>query len=78
MFDVADDTDESLFISRKNTQVDGPVCTFRLLLPLMLCAWSEERSIATSCFPRWMLISWVGAIMFRTTTVLNFALYGPQ
>ena len=58
--------------------VDGDVRTFRRLFPRIVCAWSEERSIATSCFPRWMLISWVGAIMLRTTTVLNFALNGPQ
>src|SRR5437764_13039615 len=34
--------------------------------------------MATSCEPRWMLISCVAEIMFRTTTVLHFALSGPQ
>src|SRR5262249_1140153 len=47
-------------------------------LPFSVCAWSAERSIAISCVPRWTLISCVGAIMFRTTTVLKPGFLGPQ
>jgi hypothetical protein len=72
------DSEESLFANSQNTQVDGVSSTFSLLLPLMLCACSEERSIATSCEPRWMLISCVAAIMLRITTVVHFALFRPQ
>ena len=67
-----------LFASMKKIHVDGDVRTFRRLFPLIVCAWSEERSIAISSFPRWMLMSCVGAIMFLITTVLNAALRVPQ
>src|SRR5712691_10386685 len=70
--------DLSLFANSQKIQVEGVRETFSFLLPLMLCAWSDARSIATSWVPRWRLISWVAAIMLRTTTVLHFALFGPQ
>ena len=78
MFEVTDETCGLLFANSQKIHVDGSVRTFRRLFPLIVCAWSAERSIATSCFPRWMLISWVGAIMFRITTVLNAAFRDPQ
>ena len=78
MFEVTDETCGLLFANSQKIQVEGSSRTFRRLLPLIVCAWSAERSIATSCYPRWMLISCVGAIMLRTTTVLNAAFRDPQ
>src|SRR5436853_577370 len=62
-----------LLANSQKTQVEGCKLTFRRLLLRMLTAWSADRSIATSCLPRWMLISCVGAIMLRTTVYLPFA-----
>ena len=78
MFGVIFEMSGLLFANSQKIHVEGCRLTFRLLLPLMLCAWSADRSIATSCLPRWMLISCVGAIMLRITTVLNAALRVPQ
>src|SRR6266511_2849740 len=73
-----DEMSALLFANNQKIHVDGWVLTFSRLFPLIVCAWSAERSIATSCLPRWMLISCVGAIMFRITTVLNAASRVPQ
>ena len=78
MFDVTADTDESLFANSQNTQVDGCSDTFTCEFDLSVCAWSDERSIATSCEPRPTLISCVAATMFRTTTVSNAGFVAPQ
>src|SRR5204862_6137378 len=68
----------SLFAYSQNTQVDGCSATFTFELDLSVCAWSEARSIATSCEPRLMLISCVAATMLRTTTVSNAGFVLPQ
>src|SRR3954454_16939418 len=78
LFDVTDESDESLFANSQKTHVDGCSDTFSFELPRRVCAWSDARSIATSCEPRWMLISCVAAIMLRTTTVENFGFFAPQ
>src|ERR1700747_3655889 len=67
-----------LFVNSQNTHVDGwsETCTFPF--PLNVFAWSAERSIAISCEPRCTLISCVGAIMLRTTTLLKPGFFGPQ
>jgi hypothetical protein len=75
---VIGDTFGSLFASRKKICVDGCSATRRFDLPCNDLACAEERSIATSCEPRWMLISCVGAIMLRTTTLENAAFFLPQ
>ena len=78
MFEVIDEICGLLFANSQKTHVDGCSETFTFLLLLSDCAWSDDRSIATSCLPRWMLISWVAAIMFRRTTVPNAAFLAPQ
>src|SRR3954464_12081279 len=65
------------FANSQNTHVDGWSDTLSFELLFRVCAWSDERSIATSCEPRWMLISCVGAIMLRTTTVVNAGFFAP-
>ena len=78
MFDVTAEICGLLFAKSQKIHVEGCSETFSFALDLIVCAWSAERSIATSCFPRWMLMSCVGAIMFRITTVENAALRAPQ
>src|SRR5687767_3437338 len=57
-----------LLAKSQKTQVDGWVRTRRRLLRFNDCACWAERSIATSCRPRWMLMNCVGAPMLRMTT----------
>ena len=72
------DTFGSLLARSQNTHVDGWSDTCRCELLRSVCAWSADRSIATSCVPRWMLMSCVAAIMLRTTTVENAGFGAPQ
>ena len=67
-----------MFANSQNTHVDGVVSVFRFLLPLSDSACCEDRSIATSYLPRCTLISCVGAIMFRTTTLEKAGFVEPQ
>ena len=68
----------SLFANSQNTHVEGCSETLTREFDLSDCAWSDARSIATSCEPRPTLISCVAATMLRTTTVSNAGFVAPQ
>ena len=78
MFDVIDEICGLSFANSQNTHVEGCSETLSFDLPCSVFAWSDDRSIAISCDPRWMLISWVVATMLRSTTLENAGFFEPQ
>ena len=77
MFGANDEIFGLLLANSQNTHVEG-VVTVRFFFPWSDSACWDDRSIATSYLPRCTLISCVGAIMFRMTTLEKAGFVGPQ